>query len=133
MNVSPPANRFWNNPCLIFLCLAGGFSAFLSLLIVPKFEQIFRDALGPDYPLPGITLFVLHARIPLTLVGVAWPAAGIGASWRRSRAAVWIVLLGDIFFFVLIGGTILALLGPIGGNLITVIPDVPIANPAGSH
>ena len=44
---------------IVVLVIAGLILSFLLVFIVPKFQQIFKDALGPDHPLPGITLFVI--------------------------------------------------------------------------
>jgi type IV pilus assembly protein PilC len=44
---------------VVVLVIAGLILTFLLIFIVPKFQQIFKDALGPDHPLPGITLFVI--------------------------------------------------------------------------
>jgi type IV pilus assembly protein PilC len=44
---------------VVVLIIAGLILTFLLIFIVPKFQQIFKDALGPDHPLPGITLFVI--------------------------------------------------------------------------
>ena len=44
---------------VVVLVIAGLILSFLLVFIVPKFQQIFKDALGPDHPLPGITLFVI--------------------------------------------------------------------------
>ena len=43
---------------LVVLVIAGAILSFLLVFIVPKFQQIFQDAL-PGKPLPGITLFVI--------------------------------------------------------------------------
>jgi len=43
---------------LVVLVIAGTILTFLLIFIVPKFQQIFQDAL-PGKPLPGITLFVI--------------------------------------------------------------------------
>jgi type IV pilus assembly protein PilC len=43
---------------LVVLVIAGLILCFLLVFIVPKFQQIFQDAL-PGVPLPGITLFVI--------------------------------------------------------------------------
>lgn len=43
---------------IIVLVIAGLILTFLLIFIVPKFEQIFKDAL-PGVPLPDITLFVI--------------------------------------------------------------------------
>ena len=43
---------------LVVLVIAGAILSFLLVVIVPKFQQVFTDAL-PGTPLPGITLFVI--------------------------------------------------------------------------
>ena len=43
---------------LVVLIIAGLILTFLLIFIVPKFQQIFNDAL-PGVPLPGVTLFVI--------------------------------------------------------------------------
>jgi type IV pilus assembly protein PilC len=43
---------------LVVLVIAGAILTFLLIFIVPKFQQIFQDAL-PGKPLPAITLFVI--------------------------------------------------------------------------
>jgi type IV pilus assembly protein PilC len=43
---------------LVVLVIAGLILTFLLIFIVPKFQQIFQDAL-PGKPLPGITVFVI--------------------------------------------------------------------------
>lgn len=44
---------------LVVLVIAGLILSFLLVFIVPKFQQIFEDAL-PGKPLPGITVFVIN-------------------------------------------------------------------------
>jgi len=46
---------------VVVLVIAGLILTFLLIFIVPKFQKIFTDALGPDHPLPSITLFVIGA------------------------------------------------------------------------
>jgi type IV pilus assembly protein PilC len=43
---------------LVVLVIAGAILSFLLVFIVPKFQQIFQDAL-PGKPLPSVTLFVI--------------------------------------------------------------------------
>jgi type IV pilus assembly protein PilC len=43
---------------LVVLVIAGAILTFLLIFIVPKFQQIFQDAL-PGKPLPSVTLFVI--------------------------------------------------------------------------
>jgi len=44
---------------LVVLFIAAAILTFLLIFIVPKFAQIFKEALGPNHPLPQITLFVM--------------------------------------------------------------------------
>jgi type IV pilus assembly protein PilC len=44
---------------LVVLVIAGAILSFLLIFIVPKFQQIYSDAL-PGKPLPGITMFVIN-------------------------------------------------------------------------
>ena len=44
---------------IVVLCIAVVILSFLLVFIVPKFQQIFSDAL-PGQPLPGITMFVIN-------------------------------------------------------------------------
>ena len=123
MSDSAETNRSWPVVSLVTLLVLGAINIFLPLFVVPKFEQIFQDAL-PGKPLPGITLFLIAARIPLALIALAWPMAGIIAVWRRHRAAIWIVSLGLLFFFALIPITIFALFMPMNTG-ITGMSDAP--------
>ena len=132
MNSSPTPRRSWPIFSLGVLIFLSGFNIFLPLFIVPKFERIYVDALGPDHPLPGITYFIIGARIPLALIALAWPVLAIIAVQRRWRATGWIINLGYLFFFVLIGLTVIALFMPMVGD-ITGMSDASLASPAASH
>lgn len=44
---------------LVVLVIAMLILTFLLIFIVPRFQAIFKDALGPNHPLPTITLFVI--------------------------------------------------------------------------
>ena len=111
MSAATETGRAWPIVSLVVLVALGGINVFLALFIVPKFEQIFQDAL-PGQRLPGLTEFIMEDQIPLALLAVVWPVGGIVAVWRRYRAAIWIVGIGCVFFFFLIGVTITALFQP---------------------
>ena len=132
MSGLPETHRGWLIFSLVFLAALGAFNIFLPLFIVPKFEQIFQDAL-PGKPLPEVTDFIIAARIPLALVALIWPVAGFVAVWRRKRAALWIINLGVVFFLALTAITVFALFIPISGGLITGMPDAPLNNAAASR
>jgi len=103
--------RTWLIFCLAVLSILCAINIFLPLFIVPKFEQIFQDAL-PGRPLPLITQFIISDRILLALIALAWPIAGIIAVWRQHRAAFWIINLGILFFVALLVVSIIALFMP---------------------
>ena len=125
-------NRAWPIASIVFLLGLGAINIFVSLFIVPKFEQIYQDAL-PGMPLPGITVFVIAARFPLALVALMWPIAGIITFQRRKRAAIWIIKLGHLYFFLLLGVTVIALFMPMTGGIIVGMSDAPLTSAVSSH
>ena len=133
MDSSPIHRRAWPIFSLGALVVLGGINVFLPLYIVPKFEQIFRDALNPNQPLPDITNFIIGARIFLACIGLIWPIAAIIAIQRQHRAADWIIWLGYLFFTVLIAVTIFALFIPMVGGLITGMPETTMTSAEASH
>jgi type IV pilus assembly protein PilC len=94
---------------LVVLVIAAAILTFLLIFIVPKFAQIFKDALGPNHPLPSITLFVMGCSdllverwyfvvggIAAVIIGykaVASTAAGISF---LDRIALRIPVFGDL-------------------------------------
>jgi hypothetical protein len=124
-------NRAWPIASIVTLLGLGAINIFLPLFIVPKFEQIYQDAI-PGMPLPGITVFIIAARYPLALVAFAWPIAEIIAVWRRQRAAIWIINLGYLYFFLLIGVTVIALFMPMT-RMVVGMSDASPASAASSH
>jgi type II secretory pathway component PulF len=104
---------------------------FLSLFIVPKFEQIYQDAL-PGLPLPGVTAFIIAARFPLVFVAIAWSIVGSIAIWRQPRGAIWIVNLAYLYFIFLIGVTVIALFLPMNG-IIVGMSDAHLNSAVSSH
>jgi hypothetical protein len=117
--------------CFTLLGL-GLINIFLPLFIVPKFELIYQEAL-PGLPLPGITAFIIAARFPLALVAFAWPIAGIIGVWRQHRTAIWIINLGCLYFFTLIGFTVIALFMPMTDGIIVGMSPPSLTSAASSH
>ena len=132
MSTSPEIKRALPIVSLVILIGLSAINIFLPLFIVPKFEQIYQDAI-PGMPLPGITVFIIAARFPLALVALAWPIAGIITVWRRQRAAVWIIKLGYLYFFLLIGVTVIALFMPMTSGIIIGMSDAPLTSAVSSH
>jgi hypothetical protein len=50
---------------------------FVVTLVIPKFGQIFRDALGPDYHLAPLTVFFLNSQTFIACLALLWPVLGI--------------------------------------------------------
>jgi type II secretory pathway component PulF len=86
---------------LVFLVALTLGSLFLLLQVVPKFEQIYEDAL-PGKPLPPLTLFVLQNRIGLALLdlgllivsAVCAVARDTSANLATHFALIWNLLQG---------------------------------------
>jgi len=131
MGAAPEIKRAWPIVSMITLIGLGAINIFLSLVVVPKFEQIFQEAL-PGQILPGITTFIISARIPLALIALAWPITGVLAVWQRHRAAIWIIYLGFLYFFALIGVTVFALFIPMVGGP-RGLSDAPPTSAASGH
>jgi type IV pilus assembly protein PilC len=80
---------------LVVLVIAGAILSFLLVFIVPKFQQIFQDAL-PGKPLPGITLFVIacsHLLVSqwyLVLGGIAAAVVGYKAIASTSSGVIFL-------------------------------------------
>jgi hypothetical protein len=117
VDASPPARsrRFWIVTSLITLLLLGAVNMFLMLIVVPKFSQIYVDAL-PGRPLPWLTGFIITARYALAIVPMAWPALGAELARERVRSALVWINLGIAWSFLQIGITVLALFMPMVGS-----------------
>jgi type IV pilus assembly protein PilC len=66
---------------IVVLVIAGLILTFLLIFIVPKFQQIFQDAL-PGKPLPGVTLFVI------------WCSDTLVSEWYLVLGAIAAVVIG---------------------------------------
>ena len=96
---------------LMALCAV---NVFILLFIVPKFQQIFMDAL-PGKPLPLVTLGIIQHSGLLSLIALAWPIIGIlMRKWQKPYTSAWIYV-GLVLFFLAIGITIFAMFTPMIG------------------
>jgi hypothetical protein len=111
MSAAPETSRAWPIVSLVILVILGAINLFVLFFFVPDFEQMYHYTLH-GRQLPGITLFIMAARIPLAFIALAWSISGIVTVWKRHRAAIWIVNLGLLFFFALVWVTTVALLMP---------------------
>jgi uncharacterized membrane protein len=87
-------------------------NVFVLLAIVSKFEQIYRDALGPDHPLPELTNFVISARIIFAVVTILWPMLGSVLVRQQKPHSMLYLNVGIIWLFLQFVVTIVALFMP---------------------
>jgi hypothetical protein len=106
--------HFWLGVSLVILLFFSAACVVLMLFIVPKFEQIYQDAL-PGKPLPLVTLFIILHRIAITLFDLAWPILGIYLFRVQKNYAILWINVGILFFFLQIGITVIALFMPMIG------------------
>jgi hypothetical protein len=120
---STETKRFWIKVSLVILFLFSALNVLLQLFIIPKFVQIFADAL-PGMPLPGITQFIITARIAFVFVALGWPILGTTLVRRQKPYAILWINIGIVWTFLQIGITIIALFKPMIG-IETGISDHP--------
>jgi len=114
-------NQFWFGFSMGILVVFCAVQLFLLLFVVPKFAQIFHDAM-PGQTLPRATAFIITGRIALMIIDSSWPVLGAYFIRKQERYAMLWINLGIIWTLLQIGITILALFVPMGG-IITVTPD----------
>jgi len=100
---------------LVILGLLWTANVFVLSLSVPKFEQIFADAL-PGKPLPDVTEFIFRERIALICFVLALPIPALVMFWRRRPYAVLWINLGMIWLLVQGAITVIALVMPMVGT-----------------
>lgn len=100
---------------LVVLFVISAANIFLLLFIVPKFEQIFADAL-PGKPLPTVTNFIIAGRVILAIAALGWPLLGTYLFRRQKSYAVLLINIGTIWTFLQIGITVIALFMPMVGT-----------------
>jgi hypothetical protein len=82
----------WIAGMIVMLLLACAGNILVPLICIPKFELIYQDAL-PGRPVPELTQWIIALRIPLIILGAAWPIAGIFTFWRLKLTSVlWLYL-----------------------------------------
>lgn len=108
--------RFWIKVNLVILLLSSALNIFMLFFIVPKFEQIYADAL-PGRILPSITEFIITARIALAVINLSWPILGAILIQRQKPYAILWINVGIIWSFLQIGITTIALFMPMVGDI----------------
>ena len=111
---STEKNRFRIGVGLATLFFGAAGNILVLLAVVPKFEQIYRDAL-PSVHLPTVTQFIISARIALVIIALGWPILGtVLVGLQKSYAILWINV-GFLWNFLQLGITIFALFRPMIG------------------
>jgi hypothetical protein len=93
---------------LIFFVVA---NLFVLVFAVPKFEQIFQDAL-PGKPLPSATTFIIGYHFLLAIFAAAWLIFCAVLSWFRNHHSILFINLGMIWFFLQGSAIVIALFMP---------------------
>jgi len=107
----PKADQFWSGVSVGILFVVSAVNLFLLLFLVPKFKEIFADAL-PGKQLPTITEFILAGRIALVFVALAWPIMGTILIRLQKRSAMLWIVVGTLWTILQIGITVVALIVP---------------------
>jgi len=107
--------RFGARVSLVILFVLSVACIFLQFFIIPKFEQIYQDALAGSGPLPPLTQFIITARMAFAIIDLGWPILGtVLISQRKPSAILWINV-GIIWTFLQIATTVFALFKPMVG------------------
>ncbi|MEI9895402.1 MAG: hypothetical protein WDN28_16310 [Chthoniobacter sp.] len=118
-----PAFAVFSHAFNMVVALAAIFTA---AFVIPRFEAIFHDMLGPE-PLPPLTAFVLRFQSLWLLLGVAYLLAAFYMAWRyrldgppASPSVVMILLTA-----AQVGLIIIALFLPLTGTIIVAKAQTP--------
>ena len=109
--------EFWRVGNVVGWFVLAGICAsdcFVWIFVVPKFAQIFMDAL-PGKPLPLATLMFIGHHFLFALVALAWPIVGAVLLRKRNYYASYWIIGGIVLFILLAGLTIIAMFMPMIG------------------
>jgi type II secretory pathway component PulF len=98
----------WKVTRVVLFLLFASFNVFVAVFIIPRFEQIFQDAL-PGQPLPKLTQLIIFDRFSLTAFASILLVLGIFSVRRKQDN--WCAFLLFVMS-VQIGITIVALFMP---------------------
>jgi len=87
----------------LLLCSLLNLGAALS---ISSFDQIFKDALGPDHPLPLLTRIVLAGRIPLICFALLGPALGLLAAAKLKKIFHFVIVITFLLMVVIVQLTV---------------------------
>jgi cytochrome bd-type quinol oxidase subunit 2 len=109
--VREEVQRSWSGIALFILGSLSALYIFVLFVVVPKFQQIYNDAL-PGMPLPSMTKFVVYGRLWIALAVLAWLIAGAILRARQNRSSYLWANLGIFVLVAGIGLTIYVLIMP---------------------
>ncbi len=81
------------------------------VFIVPKFAEIFEDAL-PGRPLPLITQILIAHHLLFALAALAWPIVGLVLYRKQNHYSAYWIIGGIGLFVLLVGLTAYAMFAP---------------------
>jgi hypothetical protein len=118
MSASPSRHPdpFWTGMSLGVLLVFTAANVFMLLFIVPKFGQIFADAM-PGKPLPPVTELILSGRLIIMALNGALVILCAYLVQRGNRQSILLINLATIWNFIQIGATVIALFMPMVGEL----------------
>ena len=70
-------------------------------LSISNFEIIFKDALGPDHPLPLVTKIVIGGRIPAICLTLLWPVLGFLAVFKLKKIFHFVIAVTFLLMMVI--------------------------------
>ena len=116
------AAPFWNGLALGVLVVCSVGNVLVLIFGVPKFDEIFQDAL-PGKPLPPLTEVILHGRIAIAFVNLAWVI--FCSVWARKQKPHAIFLTNFAIAWNIIQAvvTVIAQFMPMAGDGITGMSD----------
>ena len=107
---------FWTGFSLGILHVFSLANIFLLVFVVPKFGQIYADAL-PGKPLPVATSMILDGHLVILILNLAWMIFCIVLARSQSRRANLCTNLGTVWNILQAGITVIALYMPMVGDL----------------
>lgn len=106
------------------LILVASVPNFIAAIAIPKYQQIFADAL-PGKPLPALTNFLNAAQSFLLVASAGWPIATIVNSCFNRHLKIWatvsILILGLVALQLI--ATVLGCMLPMQSDGITGMSD----------
>jgi type II secretory pathway component PulF len=101
----------------VILFALSAINIFLLLVIVPKFEPIYAEAL-PGMRLPSVTEFITTWKIAIAVITACWPILGTVLVRRRNSYATRCVNIGIVGMLLQVVITVIAVFMPMCGGLV---------------